>query len=154
MYKNLLLLAVGALLPLAACGNDESSPAVNTGKASEAENRANVDSRGKEIVVFGSDVFSFTCRMNNGDSATVTRKLMVDYNGYEKLAAYTETAEYDEFSSFEDLTDACETAMKTKNAEVVCEDNVIVTTYVVENTERTDVKKVMKEKCREWGSED
>lgn len=92
--------------------------------------------------------------MKNDDSATVTRKLAVDYDGYEKLAAYTETAEYDESVSFEDLNEACKAAKKNENAEVACEDNIIVTTYIVENAERTDIRKVLKEKCRDKDSED
>lgn len=145
MYKRVLCFAVVILLSLAACGDNESSSSVNTGKTSEAGKNANDGSQGKEQVLRSSDSFSLVCRMKNEDSATVMRKLAIDYDGYGKMVAYTETAEYDESVSFEELREACETAMKNLDAEVSCEDNIIVSTSVVENVEWAEVKRYMKE---------
>lgn len=155
MYKKLAAIAVVSLLALNACSGEDSSPSFDTNreKTSEAEKKPDATVRDKGRVVVDSESLSFDCRMKNDDSATVTKKLAVDYDSYGKLAAYTETAEYDESVSWEELESACQEAKK-KNAEVVCEDNVIVTTYVVENVERDDIGKVLKEKCRERNAEE
>lgn len=155
MYKKLAAIAVVSLLALNACGGDDSSPSIDTNreKTSETVKTSDAASRDKGRTVVESESLSFDCRMKNDDSATVTKKLAVDYDSYGKLAAYTETAEYDESVSWDELDKACQEAKK-ENVEVVCEDNVIVTMYVVENVEREDIGKVLKERCREKSAEE
>lgn len=146
----MLIFAAAAMLSLAACSDEESSSSIDTGKekASDTTKKSNNGFYEDEPGHYVSESFSNSCRMKNDDSATVTKRLAVDYDMYGKIAAYTETAEYDETVSLEELQNACKKAKEVKDVEVSCEDNIIVTTYTIDNIEIADIKATFNEKCQ------